>query len=142
MVAGSYPIHSGCHNWRMCCHECEREECLEMWLFWRTPPVPYRGAGYWASAYPFTREQSSAFSSSCGECRFIRDYHFYYPPTTAHHFRERRCSCTVSHLIRRDLYDIPGRAVGRFPGSLGGWLRGRTLFGSGDRHQYKVQRRV
>src|SRR5437660_10029725 len=116
MVAGSYPIHSRCHNWWMCCHECEWEECLEMWLFWRTPPVPYCGGGYWTSAYPFTREQSSAFPGSCGECRFIRDYHLYYATTTAHHLRERRCSCTVSRLLSRDLYDIQGRPGGSCPG--------------------------
>src|SRR6266571_2411973 len=117
MVAASYPIHSRC-------------------LFWRTPAVPYGAAGYWTSAYPFTREQFSAFPGSCGECRFIRDYHLYYATTTAYSLKERRYSCTVSRRNRRDHYDIPGRAVGRFPGSLGGWFRWRTQFGSGDRHLY------
>src|SRR6266700_37258 len=123
MVASSYPIHSGCY-------------------YWRILAVPYGVAGYWTNAYPFTREQSSAFPGSCGECRFIGDYHLYYATTTAYSLRERRCSCTVSRLIRRDLYNIPGRAVGRYPGSLGRWLRCRMPFGSGDGHLYKVQRRV
>ncbi len=47
---------------------------------------------------------------SRGECRFIRDYYLNYAATTAHPLRERRCSGTISHLNRRDLDDIPGRA--------------------------------